>query len=62
MIEVNVLSTLACSVINGLLVSLVGYSISLLRWLGKVHRLDGGRSQQLIGIRVGLDVLLWLKV
>ena len=44
MIEVSVLPTLACSVINGLLVALDGYSVSLLRWL-RGERLDGaGRS------------------
>ena len=44
---VNVLPTLACSVINLLLCD-VGYSVSLLAgYVGKVHRLDGaGRSNQ----------------
>ena len=51
-----------CMVVNGALRPLA-YSVSLLRdYVGKVHRLDGGRSQQSSGIRVGLDVLLWLKV
>ena len=42
--------------------SLITQSPSCAGYVGKVHRLDGGRSQQLSGIRVGLGVLLWLKV
>ncbi len=41
---------------------LITLSPSCAGYVGKVHRLDGGRSQQSRGIRVGLDVLLRLKV
>jgi hypothetical protein len=61
MIEVNVLPTLACSVINELLVALVGYSVSLLRWLrGEGPSTRWGPVAAISGIHI--DVLLRLKV
>ena len=63
MIGFNVLPTLALLVVNvASLRALVTLSPSCAGYVGKVHRLDGGRSQQSRGIRVGLDVLLRLKV